>query len=148
MDPQKKAESEKTNREASLLAWKIGAEAAKSLAEDQYSSSPKWGKPKEKFPIWRDQKNFYNQYIDGKYENMKNYLNMLDFGNIALNIAQELNKDTESSEIRQYNTNELNKLAALLERMGKEEKTDENAVEASNLNSARSREISAGAAPP
>lgn len=142
MDPQKKAESEKTNREAALLAWKIGAEAAKSLAEDQYSSSPKWGRPKEKFPIWRDQKNFYNQYIDGKYENMKNYLNMLDFGNIALNIAQELNKDTESSEIRQYNTNELNKLAALLERMGKEEKTDENAAEASNLSSARSREIS------
>lgn len=100
------------NRETEMVAWKIGAEAAKKLAEDQYSGSPQWGSVKTPFPIWNDQKNFYNQYIDGKYNNIKEYLAALQFNKVALDIAQELNNIlTEDPEVRAYNANELGKLA-------------------------------------
>lgn len=52
----------------------IGAAVAKKLAQDQYTTQS-WGKPKRKFPIWNDQKKFYDQYLKKKYQNMKLYLN-------------------------------------------------------------------------
>ncbi len=52
----------------------IGAAVAKKLAQDQYTTQS-WGKPKRKFPIWNDQKKFYDQYLEKKYQNMKLYLN-------------------------------------------------------------------------
>lgn len=112
-DEEKKVEA--INRETELIAWKIGAEAAKKLAADQYSSNPQWGVAQKHFPIWNDQKNFYNQYLDGKYNNIKEYLSALQFNQIALNIAQELNNIlTEDSEIKAYNARELGRLAGVV----------------------------------
>ena len=88
---------EKNNRELELLAWNIGAEAAEELAADQYSSSPQWGTPKKRFPIWNDQKNFYNQYIIGKYENIKDYLNRVNLQPSVIALAIELNKIMEAA---------------------------------------------------
>ena len=62
-NPSKQEEIEQLNREASLLNWDLGAQAAGMLVQDQYSSSSKWGTPISKFPIWNDQKIFYNQLI-------------------------------------------------------------------------------------
>lgn len=129
-NPSKEKEINAINRETSLLTWKIGAEAAKNLTQDQYSSAPKWGTPRNKFPIWNDQKNFYSQYIDGKYNNIKEYLSVMEFNHVALKIAQQLNdKLAESSEIKAYNTKELSRLASVLgtpKEEGSEEKEETN----------------------
>lgn len=83
--------AEKNNREMEMLAWTIGAKAMQELADDQYSASPKWGESYRKFAIWNDQKSYYNQYIDGKYENMKEYLDRVNFKSRITNMARELN---------------------------------------------------------
>ena len=115
------------NRETEMIAWKIGAEASKKLAEDQYSKNPQWGTPKVRFPIWNDQKNFYNQYIDGKYNNIKEYLAALQFNKTALEIAKELNNIlTEDADVKAYNAKELSKLASALP---EDEEVEENTAE-------------------
>ena len=128
-NPNDEEKANAINRETELVAWKIGAEAAKKLAEDQYSGSPQWGSVKTPFPIWNDQKNFYNQYIDGKYNNIKEYLAALQFNNVALNIAQELNNIlTEDPEVRAYNANELGKLAGYVSEDDNSDDEENNAV--------------------
>lgn len=121
-DPSKQEELEAINRETAMLAWKIGAEAAKTLAQDQYSDAPKWGEAQTKFPIWNDQKNFYNQYLEGKYGNIKQYLNALEFNQVAVNIAKEINSlSDEKPEIKSYNARELGKLETVITAMAKAE---------------------------
>lgn len=121
-NPSKDKEIEAINRETSMLAWKIGAEAAKALAQDQYSETPKWGEAQTKFPIWNDQKNFYNQYLEGKYGNIKQYLTAMEFNQIAVNIAKEINSITpQKAEIKNYNARELGKLETVVTAMVKAE---------------------------
>lgn len=121
--PDEEEKVEAINRETELIAWKIGAEAAKKLAEDQYSSNPQWGTAQTRFPVWNDQKNFYNQYIDGKYNNIKEYLAALQFNQVSLNIAQELNNIlTEDPEVKAYNARELGRLAGVV---GDDDETEE-----------------------
>lgn len=64
------AKSANEGRKSALLSWQIGAEVSKSLA----SEPQKWGQFGNGFPIWSDVKNFYNQYLDKKYANIKSYL--------------------------------------------------------------------------
>lgn len=120
-NPSQQQELENATRETGLLNWNIGAEASTLLAEDQYSASPKWGKPDKKFPVWNDQKTFYNQYLGGKYDNIKEYLQNVDVNDIALQLAYKLN-DMEDSDRRNSNAKELGKLSALLEK--KKSETD------------------------
>ncbi len=113
INPGDQEKTEAINRETELVGWKIGAEAMKKLAEDQYSSNPQWGNVKKKFPIWNDQKNFYNQYINGKYNNIKEYISSIQFNKAALEVAQELNNILiEDEELQAYNANELSKLSS------------------------------------
>ena len=58
------------NRNASLISWQIGAEAAKLLGADPQ----KWGTPTGRNMVWNDTKVFYKQYINRKYQNIKAYL--------------------------------------------------------------------------
>ncbi len=58
------------NRNASLISWQIGAEAAKLLGQDPQM----WGTPTNRKMIWNDTKAFYNQYLNRKYQNIKAYL--------------------------------------------------------------------------
>lgn len=74
------AEQEKKEaRKGELLNWSIGAEVVKDIAQDLTSPTPQFGAVKKRFPLWYDQKEYYNQYIDGKYTNIKNYLNSDSF---------------------------------------------------------------------
>ena len=128
-NPSDTEKTEAINRETELVAWKIGAEAAKKLAEDQYSSSPKWGTAKVRFPIWNDQRNFYNQYIDGKYNNIKEYISALQFNKIALDIAQDLNNIlTKDPEVKAYNAKELSSLAGFVKDDEEEDEEENNAL--------------------
>lgn len=69
-EPSKQEEYEKDSRKIDLLPSDIGAEASLMLAEDP----EKWGSMKKKFPVWNDQKSFYNQYLDGKYFNIEEFI--------------------------------------------------------------------------
>lgn len=121
-NPSKTEEVEAINRETALLGWKIGAEAEKDLAQDQYSEAPKWGEAQTKFPIWNDQKNFYNQYLEGKYANIEQYLDSLEFHQVALSIAKEINSITpQDPEVQIYNAQELGKLDAVVAAISQEE---------------------------
>ncbi len=87
-----KNKAEDDARATEIMAWNIGAEAAKMLADDQYASSHEWGSPTKRFPVWNDMKSFYGQYLDGKYENMKDFLERLNFDAKIVALALELNK--------------------------------------------------------
>lgn len=100
-------------RVVDLIPWNIGAEAAKDLADDQRLDSPKWGAPKQTFPVWNDQKSFYGQYIDGKYANIKYYLGRFDFRAKTILVAQELNILSDVEPIlKQYAAMHLQNLAS------------------------------------
>ncbi len=66
----KQEEAQEEGRSSALLAWQIGAEASKMLG----SEASQWGNPSGKTLIWTDTKNFYQQYLRRKYENVKTYL--------------------------------------------------------------------------
>ena len=67
------AQYEAEARKSQLLPWEIGAIAAKTLAENPGT----WGSLSNPYPVWNDQKNFYSQYLDGKYINLAQYLQFL-----------------------------------------------------------------------
>lgn len=103
-----------TVREVEMLNWQIGAEAAKLLAADQYSEHPVYGKAEHPYPVWKDQKNFYNLYINEKYNNMIEYIRKADLNAMALKIARILSEDVSGSKSKRriYNSyiNELEKM--------------------------------------
>lgn len=89
---QEKGDEEKENaRKDGLIRWIIGSEVAKELALDLDTGENEWGTRKSKFPLWNDQIYFYNQYIDGKYENIEEYIRTMPYAEILLKIAKNLN---------------------------------------------------------
>lgn len=95
----KEEAAQENEREVSMLAWEVGAEAMELLAQDQYAATPQWGTVKNRFPIWTDQKNFYGQYLDGKYENMKRLIDRMDLRAGTLKIAMRLNATSSKPKI-------------------------------------------------
>lgn len=73
-EPDKQEAYEEDSRKSDLLPTDIGTEASITLADNPQ----KWGSVKKQFPIWNDQKTFYNQYLDGKYENINKYIQNLE----------------------------------------------------------------------
>lgn len=68
-----------------ILRWTIGKEVMGVLAVDFacglnvaggecYSNPIHFAEPRSKFVAWKDQKEFYDQYINGKYDNIKEYI--------------------------------------------------------------------------
>lgn len=114
-NPSQTEQTEKAARESQMISFNIGAEAGQLLAEDQYKSNPQWGKPATRFPIWNDQINFYNQYLDGKYANIKDYLHQLDVSSVIVDLAYTLNDLTVDDEReRTNNRSGLDRLSAQL----------------------------------
>ncbi|MCQ2734417.1 MAG: hypothetical protein MJ212_00510, partial [Alphaproteobacteria bacterium] len=105
------AEQEKKEaRKGELLNWSVGAEVVKDLAQDLTSSTPQFGAVQKRFPLWYDQKEYYNQYIDGKYTNIKNYLNSDSFLSKFVQASKDLileypyqNDDDLSAEQQRQN---------------------------------------------
>ncbi len=108
---------EESTRESQMVSFNIGSEAAQMLVEDQHKTTPQWGTPTEKFPIWNDQISFYNQYLSGKYGNIKDYLQQYDVSSIIVEIAYPLNDIlTEDADERANNRAGLDSLAAQLKK--------------------------------
>ncbi len=101
--PSKEKEFSDSTRQIELLNWEIGRKAAQLLAADQHSEKPVYGKAKNPYPLWNDQRAYYDQYIRGKYENMKTYIRYIDVNSIAIGLVELLNKGEEESEGKQKN---------------------------------------------
>ena len=86
-----------------MLKWEIGRKAAQLLAADQHSENPVYGKAENPFPLWNDQKAYYDQYLSGKYENIKSYIRYLDVNSIAIGLVDLLNNGEEESEGKETN---------------------------------------------
>ncbi len=112
--PSQEESFSESTREVELIVWQIGAQAAKILAEDQYASDSLYGRAENPYPLWQDQKSFYNQYIDGKYENMKNYIRQLDLTEVALRIAEIINDDREDGTLKNSTQSGLNRISSYL----------------------------------
>lgn len=131
------AEAEKINRESTLLSFNIGAQAAEMLAEDQYKKNPQWGQAATKFPIWNDLESFYNQYLDNKYANIKDYLHQYDVNQVIVDIAYKVNDLTVSDpEEKNNNRQGLDKLSA---RLKAEEESRDPAYVLQNLENNRNK---------
>jgi len=87
-----------TVREVELLTWQIGAEAARILAADQYADKPAYGQAQNPYPVWQDQKNFYNLYLSEKYDNIIEYIRKADLNSMILDIAKIINEDQADTE--------------------------------------------------
>ena len=98
--PEKEQEFSNMVRDLSLLNWQIGRKAALLLTEDQYSKNPKFGKAARPFPLWNDQRSYYNQYLSGKYGNMKAYINGLDVSEAALDLFKLINNSQKDEDDR------------------------------------------------
>lgn len=76
-NPSKEEEYNNESRKNGLIANDVGAMASLSLAAEP----TKWGSRKKPFPVWNDVKIFYDQYLDGKYENMRKYIKEVNIFN-------------------------------------------------------------------
>ncbi len=95
--PARQEQSLKESRETMLIPWEVGAEASKMLA----ASPQDWGDVKSRFPIWTDTKSFYNQYLNGKYENIETLLKSFSANDVlALIVAKLQGIDKQASETR------------------------------------------------
>ena len=95
-------------KDSELIPWNIGAEAAKMIAQDQ----SKWGQVKKKYPVWKDTQSYYNQYLEGKYNNIANRLELVNTTELALEIAEQLNQEVSSQEEYAHNSEALGTLKA------------------------------------
>lgn len=85
-------------RKNGLLNWTIGAVVSKAMVDDLHGAPFSFGAKKNNFPLWNDQQEFYDQYIDGKYENIKEYFEKEPFTDILLEVAHQINAEYEYEE--------------------------------------------------
>ncbi|MDD4556152.1 MAG: hypothetical protein PHE89_02325 [Alphaproteobacteria bacterium] len=88
-------------RDVDMLSWKIGAELSRDLVSDQYGES-KWGKIKSEFPLWNDQKKYYDLYIDGKYNNILEYFTIADLRDVEVSLARAINREKGENNEKEY----------------------------------------------
>jgi len=80
------------SRKNELVNWVIGADVVKQIVADLNSGKPSLGNRIKSFPLWNDQMKFYNQYVDGKYKNIKDYITYEAFAKNIYQAAAKLNK--------------------------------------------------------
>jgi hypothetical protein len=94
----KEEQAQDDARKSNLIAWQIGAEAAKLLGEE----GEKWGERKANSMVWNDTKSFYGQYLQKKYDNIKAYLKSYTENDIlALVLAKMYGQDVSLADTTQ-----------------------------------------------
>ncbi|MBQ8464489.1 MAG: hypothetical protein IJ545_00600 [Alphaproteobacteria bacterium] len=115
----KDAEKEKkimtAMNESQRIPWNIASEMAHMLAEDQYKNGKKgkWGNAKMLYPVWKDTKSYYDQYLDGKYEGISKRLDLFNTNNLALEIAEKLN-NLSGDENKTKNAETIRQLKSMI----------------------------------
>ena len=113
-DSNKAKEFSNTSREVSLINWQIGRQAAQMLVNDQNSANPQYGQAHRKYPLWNDLRSYYNQYIEGKYSNMKAYINQLQLGGKAIQLLEAFNGAITNDAERLENESAISAIEEIL----------------------------------
>lgn len=80
-------------RTAGKLNWMNGSLVSRAMVSDINSKQGgKFGMVKQRYPLWNDQKEFYDQYIRGKYANMKEYIATAPLSALVIGAARAANK--------------------------------------------------------
>ena len=98
-DPKKAEALEEESRKGHLMNWIWGAQVSADIARDLDSQHAKLGDRVKRFPLWTDQKEFYDQYIDGKYDNIASYVQKAPMPNAILTAAIKINDVFEYAPI-------------------------------------------------
>ena len=117
----KQEQSQEESRKSSMQAWQIGAEAAKMLGNDASS----WGDLIDKPMIWTDTKNFYNEYLRRKYENIRAYLKSYTRNDVLALVVAKLKGEDQNitdtnyqKELAKVNAETDEKLSATVKQAG------------------------------
>ncbi|HCU58988.1 MAG TPA: hypothetical protein DIC64_03305 [Alphaproteobacteria bacterium] len=112
--PSAEDQAEVTMREENLNRWQIGSEASKLVGADMQGEQS-FGKPKGKYPVWADEKRFYKQYFESKFENLHLYLNsprlqlgifdLAKFVSDSMTVDQKSIDDFNSETDNEYKSN-------------------------------------------
>lgn len=115
-------------RKNALVNWTIGAEVSAKINSDAIKGKSDFGEMTGKRDIWNDQKHFYDAYLSGKYENMKNYvdeihlLSLLSSNALSFNDKRQYKDITDDSgkviktaaQQKEENKNSINKFISLI----------------------------------
>lgn len=100
----------KDSRKIAMLGWNIGAQAIKSLNLEP----SKWkASVKKDFPIWEDQRRFYNQYLDKKYANIAKYIQGLSYSKVVEDMANMIRARDDKITIPQARALATNTIAPI-----------------------------------
>lgn len=112
-------------RASGMLNWLNGSIVSKAMVNDINSlQNAQFGSIKNRYPLWNDQKEFYDQYINGKYENMKQYIATVPLNDLLVEAAQIANElldypqDPENPML-DMKTVEADKIGELADSLGK-----------------------------
>lgn len=105
-DAQKERSLTAMMSESERVPWNIASEMGHMLAEDQFKNGKngKWGTAKKLYPVWRDTKSYYDQYLDGKYEGIIKRLDLFNTNKLALEIAEKINNMSDDENKAQNAT--------------------------------------------
>ncbi len=103
--PSKEEAIAEENRATIMIPWTIGAEVSKMMA----AAPQEWGIVKQKFPIWNDTKKFYDQYLDGKYKNIRTVLHGFSVNDVKAVVVAHLQgkKNSPSDTLKQQEFSRL-----------------------------------------
>ena len=97
--PTDELKMQKNTREREILAWQLGSLASKKISNEMaLGDGSAYGTLKNKYPMWNDEKYFYEQYLDLKYENMKIFINSIDLRKSVLALARKINDELYVTE--------------------------------------------------
>ena len=107
--PTDELKMEQNDREREILAWQLGALMSKKIGNEMMlGENSVYGTFKNKYPMWNDEKYFYEQYLENKYSNMKIFLNSFDMRKSTLSLAKKISneiyveEDEEEKEAEDY----------------------------------------------
>ena len=111
-------------RKDGLLNWTIGAVVSKAMVDDLSGASNfSFGAKKKVFPLWNDQREFYDQYLEGKYGNIRDFFSNEPFEDLLLDVSREANENMEYEEdplAKEKDAKAIEKVSKELEKTKKE----------------------------
>lgn len=81
-------------REQDLNRWQIGSITSTMVGADMNSGHSKYSL-KSKYPLWQDEKRFYDQYLREKYKNMELHFNNPIIAKPIFDLADQMNADMD-----------------------------------------------------
>ncbi len=90
ISPSEQANVKQNDRMRDKLTFKIGAEIAQVLLNDQKSAKHNFGTPYREFPVWNDINIYVTQYYAKKYENIALYVKDISISDDIVDMINSL----------------------------------------------------------